>query len=177
MWKFLIPLICLSFSISIADCVRPDCGAGIEGEYGECIIHFKNQAFTNAEVDQGLELFADNLQRVLRETELTFFNTITVRECATPEFIKANLHRINIFWVDGNFNCIVDGTLTRCLGTSLYGEITLAWHGKISATVFCHELMHWVDEICDVDIDWDHERDDWWGIVDDMDNVLKEAGL
>lgn len=173
MLRLIIGLLVLLFVTT--DCFRPECYE--PGSYNECIVYFPGQLRIDSDIDLALTIFADNLQEVLRTKELTYFNTIMVRECSNPAYIKSKFNELNIFWTAENFNCYVDDTLTQCLGTSLGGEITIAWKGRISDTVFVHELQHWVDEICNVDIDWHHEREDWWDIDVDINKILKANGL
>lgn len=154
-----------------------NCTYLIPKDFGERIIYYPGQAHIKAEIDLTLEIFADNLQNVLKNSKLTSFDTIAVRECSTPEYIKSRLHELNIFWVEKNFNCYYNGVLIKCLGTSYKGELRVVWKGIISDTALVHELQHWIDEICNVPIDWHHERKDWWDVEYKVNRILKKHGL
>ena len=171
MLKFLVFVLC----ILVTGCFRPDCD--VEGAYGECIVHYVGQDDMINSVDKSLLLFADNLQTVLNNTDLVSVDTILVAVCATPEHIKKSLHRLNIIFVPAPFACISNGETGFCLGTEWQGEVIISAPDKLSDTALYHELLHWVDELCWVDIDYHHVRDDWWGVPRKLNKILKENGL
>lgn len=172
----LIPCILLLMLIQ-ADCFRPPCNMGMEGDHGECIIYFKNQEIITEEIDRTLDIYADNIQQILMNITITHTDTAIVRTCATPEMIKANLGSLNIAFTPKPFLCDYLGESWYCYGTSLGGDIQLSWAEKLSGTAFAHELNHWVDELCGVAIDYTHARKDWWSTESLMNKVLEESGL
>lgn len=172
----LIPCIFLLIFLT-SDCFRPPCNISVEGGHGECITYFAEQEHITLDIDRALELYADHLQQILMNIEITFSDTAIVRTCATPDLIRANLSQLRIIFQPKPFPCRIDDAIVHCLGTSWKGEINLSWAEKLSDMAFAHELNHWVDELCGVAIEWHHVRDDWWSTEELMNDVFRANGL